>query len=127
MSLKSVFEYDNRRAGAALVGHAETEFLYVFVGTQFIVDRFAQPAGSVVVLMSMLNLLILLSSNIGVMNLLPLPALDGGRLVFLIAELILRRKVPRKFEAIVTLVGFGTLMLLMVLVLVNDVSRFFRK
>ena len=83
--------------------------------------------GVLTVIINLVDIAMLLSVNLAIMNLLPFPALDGGRLVFLIAELILRRKVPRKFEAIVTLVGFGTLMLLMVLVLVNDVSRFFRK
>jgi regulator of sigma E protease len=78
------------------------------------------------VLINLVNIALLLSVNLAIMNLLPFPALDGGRLMFLFAELILRRKVPKKFEAVVTLVGFGALMVLMVLVLVNDVSRFFR-
>ena len=78
------------------------------------------------VIINLVNIALLLSVNLAIMNLLPFPALDGGRFVFLIAELILRRKVPRKFEAIVTLVGFGALMILMVLVLVNDISKFFR-
>lgn len=78
------------------------------------------------VLINLVNIALLLSVNLAIMNLLPFPALDGGRLVFLIAELIFRRKIPKKFEAVVTLVGFGALLVLMVLVLVNDVSRFFR-
>ena len=47
--------------------------------------------GVLVTVMTMLNMVILLSSNLGVMNLLPLPALDGGRLVFLIIEAIRRK------------------------------------
>lgn len=47
----------------------------------------AAPAGNTVVAMVLVNFAILLSANLGVMNLLPLPALDGGRLVFLIIEL----------------------------------------
>ena len=82
--------------------------------------------GILTVLINLVNIALLLSVNLAIMNLLPFPALDGGRLMFLFAELILRRKVPKKFEAVVTLVGFGALMVLMVLVLVNDVSRFFR-
>ena len=78
------------------------------------------------VLINLVNIALLLSVNLAIMNLIPFPALDGGRLVFLIAELIFRRKIPKKFEAVVTLVGFGALLVLMVLVLVNDVSRFFR-
>ena len=83
--------------------------------------------GVLTVIINLVDIAMLLSVNLAIMNLLPFPALDGGRLIFLLAELIIRRKVPRKFEAIVTLIGFGALMLLMVFVLVNDVSRFFRK
>ena len=50
-------------------------------------------------MMTMLNMVILLSSNLGVMNLLPLPALDGGRLVFLIIEAIRRKPIRRDLEA----------------------------
>lgn len=82
--------------------------------------------GVLTVIINLVDIAMLLSVNLAIMNLLPFPALDGGRLVFLIAELIIRRKVPRKFEAVVTLVGFGALLLLMIFVLVNDVSRFFR-
>ena len=85
----------------------------------------AQPAGSLVVFMSMLNLLILLSSNIGVMNLLPLPALDGGRLLLLLVELILGHKVSEKAENIVNFAGMAFLMILMVVVLYNDILRLF--
>ena len=82
--------------------------------------------GLATVIINLVNIALLLSINLAVMNLLPFPALDGGRLVFLIAELIFRRKVPKKFEAVVTLVGFAALLVLMVLVLANDVTRFFR-
>ena len=86
-----------------------------------------QSYGFLVVFVNLADIALLLSVNLAIMNMLPFPALDGGRLLFLLWELIIRKKVPRKFEAIVTLVGFGALMVLMVLVLVNDVSRFFRK
>ena len=86
-----------------------------------------QEYGVLNVIINLADIALLLSVNLAVMNLLPFPALDGGRLLFLLYELIFRKKVPRKYEAIVTLVGFGILMVLMVLVLINDVSRFFRK
>ena len=82
--------------------------------------------GVVNVILNLVDIALLLSVNLAIMNLLPFPGLDGGRIIFLLAELILRRKIPRKFEAVVTLVGFGVLMVLMVFVLINDVSRFFR-
>ena len=52
------------------------------------------------VVLSLLNFAIMLSANLGVMNLLPLPALDGGRLVFIIIEMIRRKKVPPEKEGI---------------------------
>ena len=60
------------------------------------------------------------------MNMLPIPALDGGRLVFLLIEAIIRKPVPKKAEAYIHMAGFVVLMLLMVFVLFNDISRFFR-
>ncbi len=76
-----------------------------------------------VVLLSIANMMILLSANLGVMNLLPLPALDGGRILFLIIEGILGRPVNRKAEGMVHLIGFALLMLFMVFVMFNDVRR----
>ena len=64
-----------------------------------------------------------LSINVGFINLLPFPAFDGGRVVFLIIEKIRRKRVPVKVEAIVNGVGFAFLMLLMVFVTFNDILR----
>lgn len=63
--------------------------------------------------------------NLGVLNLLPFPALDGGRLVFLFIEAIRGKAVPKEKEAIVHFAGMIILMLLMVLILFNDISKFF--
>lgn len=79
--------------------------------------------GLTVVTANMMNMAILLSANLGVMNLLPIPALDGGRLVFLILEAIRRRRVPPEKEGYVHFIGFALLMLLMVVVLYNDIRR----
>lgn len=65
----------------------------------------------------------LLSVNIGVMNLLPIPALDGGRLVFLLYELITRKKPSKKVENTINNVFFILLMLLFVYITFNDVFR----
>lgn len=73
----------------------------------------------------MLNMAILLSANLGVMNLLPLPALDGGRLVFLFVEAIRGKRVPPEKEGYVHLAGIILLMLLMVFVMFNDINRIF--
>ena len=82
--------------------------------------------GFLTVLINMVNIALLLSINLGIMNLLPIPALDGGRLIFLLIEAIIRKPVPKKAEAIIHMIGFALLMLLMVLVLFNDISKFFR-
>lgn len=70
-------------------------------------------------------LMILLTVNLGVFNLLPLPALDGGRLVFLIWEGITRKPVPQKYEALVHFVGIILLLMLMLFVTYSDITRLF--
>ena len=74
----------------------------------------------------MVNITLLLSVNLGVMNLLPLPALDGGRLLFLIFEAVSGKKVPPEKEGFVHMAGFILLLILMVFVLYNDITKFFR-
>ena len=74
---------------------------------------------------NMLYMAALLSANLGVMNLLPLPALDGGRLVFLIIEAIRRKPVNRQIEGMVHFAGLMVLMLLMVVVMYNDILKIF--
>lgn len=68
-------------------------------------------------------LMALIAVNLGVFNLLPLPALDGGRLLFLFIEMIFRKPVPSKYEGWVHTVGFVLLMLLMVVVCFSDIVR----
>ena len=81
--------------------------------------------GGVAVIVEMLNIAIFLSANLGVMNLLPLPALDGGRLVFLFIEAVRRKRVPPEKEGYVHLVGIALIMALMVFVMFNDIRRVF--
>ena len=75
------------------------------------------------VIVNMMNIAILLSANLGVMNLLPIPALDGGRLVFLVIEAIRGKRVNPEREGMVHFIGLMALMVLMVVVLYNDVMR----
>lgn len=82
-----------------------------------------KPYGISSVIFSMMNIAILLSVNLGILNLLPIPALDGGRLVFLFIELIRGKPVSPEKEGMVHLAGMVALMLLMVFVLFNDISR----
>lgn len=66
-----------------------------------------------------------LSVNLGIINLLPIPALDGGKLVLNILEGVRGKPLSQEKEGIITLVGFAFIMLLMVLVTWNDIQRFF--
>ncbi|MBV6683285.1 RIP metalloprotease RseP [Bacillus sp. JRC01] len=67
----------------------------------------------------------ILSINLGIMNLLPIPALDGGRLLFFAVEALRGKPVDRKMEGMVHFVGFALLMVLMLVVTWNDIQRFF--
>ena len=98
------------------------------VGIVDVVDETYQQSrsyGAYVVAAQMLYLAILLSANLGVMNLLPLPALDGGRLVFLFVEAVRKKRVPPEKEGYVHFAGIVLLMLLMVVVMYNDIQRVF--
>lgn len=65
--------------------------------------------------------------NVGIFNLLPLPALDGGRLVFLVIEAIRRKPVKPEHEGMVHIVGLALLMLLMLFVTFNDILRIIKR
>lgn len=78
-------------------------------------------------LLTLLAFTAMLSVNIGVMNLLPIPALDGGRIVFLGYELITKKKPSKKVENIINNVFFILLMILFVFVTYNDIVRMIRK
>ena len=81
--------------------------------------------GILYVVLNLMNWAILLSANLGVMNLLPLPALDGGRLVFIIIELVRGKPVPPEKEGIVHAIGIVILMALMVFIFFNDIRNIF--
>ena len=81
--------------------------------------------GLFTVLLNLMNVALLLSANLGVMNLLPLPALDGGRLLFCFVELVLRRPVNRSLEGAVHFAGFVLLMALMAVIMMHDIGRIF--
>ena len=72
-------------------------------------------------LLNLLPMMALITVNLGIFNLLPVPALDGGRLVFILFEMIFRKKVPEKYEAVVHTVGFIALIAFMVLVAAKDI------
>ena len=77
------------------------------------------------IIISLLNWIAMLSVNIGLLNILPLPALDGGRIAFIVYEAITRKKPNSKVENIIHSIGFILLMALFVFVAFNDVLRLF--
>ena len=74
-------------------------------------------------LTSLLTFTAIISLNLAVINLLPFPALDGGRLVFVAIESVTRRPIPPQWAGRLNLVGFALLMILMVVVTYNDIAR----
>ncbi len=73
--------------------------------------------------MNIIYMICMITVNLGVVNILPLPALDGGRILFLLFELIFRKPVPKKYEAVVHSIGFVLLIGLMVVIAFNDIVR----
>ena len=72
-------------------------------------------------LASLLPMMAFISINLGIFNLLPIPALDGGRLMFILYEMIFRKPVPQKFESLVHTVGFVLLFGFMILIVAKDI------
>ncbi len=87
--------------------------------------QISAPAGFLATLINILSIVILLSANLGVINLLPIPALDGGKFLLLIIEAIRRKPIPKKYEGVITTIGAVLIILLAIVVLVNDVTKFF--
>lgn len=88
-------------------------------------EESVQNDGYYYAFLNMLNWTIMLSANLGVMNLLPIPALDGGRLVFLIIEAIRRKPIDPNKEGIVHMIGIILLFILMFVVMFNDIRKLF--
>lgn len=74
---------------------------------------------------NLIYIMMIITINLGIVNLLPLPALDGGRLIFLIIELIRRKPIQRKYEAYIHAIGMILLLGFMVLISINDIIRLF--
>lgn len=74
---------------------------------------------------SLVMLMVMITVNLGVFNLLPLPALDGGRLIFLVWEGITRKPVPAKFESLIHFAGIVLLLLLMLVITYSDIRKLF--
>ena len=100
-------------------GQVSTKELSGPVGIVYIVNQTVKTG-----LLNMIYLMALISLNLGIMNLLPFPALDGGRLVFVIIRKLTGKRVTDEMEAKVNIAGFLVLIALMLYVTWNDIARF---
>ncbi len=75
--------------------------------------------------LNLLPIMALITINLGVFNLLPVPALDGGRIFFIFVEMIIRKPIPKRFEGIVHGVGLALLLLIMLLITFKDIIALF--
>jgi len=109
-----------------IIGKMSADNLSGPVGIAQVVDEsydVAKEYGATSVILTMMNIAMLLAVNLGVINLLPLPALDGGRLVFLIVEVFRGKPIPPEKEGIVHFIGIILFLMLTVFVLYNDIAR----
>lgn len=101
---------------------------------RFAISDMSGPVGAVSIMSdavkvssySMLRIMALLTINVGLFNLFPIPALDGWRLFLLIFEAIFRRKLPDKWEWVINGVGLAVLLLFMTVITFSDISKLFR-
>lgn len=106
--------------GYLIIGKLSLSSLAGPVGIYTVVEQSAEAG-----LMSLVYLVGFLSLNVGFINLLPIPAFDGGRILFLIIEKIKGSRVNPKVENTIHAIGFIFLMILMVLITYNDIMRLF--
>ncbi|MBQ2201603.1 MAG: site-2 protease family protein, partial [Clostridia bacterium] len=112
--------------GMLISGQASCRDVTGVVGTvDFVSDAMAQSETASDAWEMFLWFMALIAVNLGIINLLPLPALDGGRLVFIIIEMIRRKPVPPEKEGMVHLIGMIALLLLMLALTISDIIRCF--
>ena len=112
-----------RSLGDLLSGRYGLNDLSGPVGTVDYIGDAVSQAVTLDGLRTLLTLIALITINVGVFNLLPLPALDGGRLLFLIIEGVTRKKIPAKYEGIVHFIGLLLLFALMIVVTFSDIRK----
>lgn len=106
--------------GKLVTGQFKLDMLSGPVGIYAATDQVAQSG-----IYYLMKWAAVLSINLGIVNLLPLPALDGGRLLFFAVEGIRGKPIDRQKEGVVHFIGFALLMLLMLVVTWNDIQKFF--
>ncbi|WP_067838499.1 RIP metalloprotease RseP [Amphibacillus sediminis] len=122
-SLKETYQYSKLilvNLGMLVTGQFSVDMLSGPVGIYDATDQIVQTG-----FWNFIHWTAALSVNLGIINLLPLPALDGGRLLFVGIEAIRRKPIAPEKEGLVHFVGFALLMLLMIIVTWNDIQRLF--
>ncbi len=123
--IKNVF----KSLGALFTGKVGFNDMSGVVGVAAAVDDVYQEAkgyGALIVLINMLNIAVLLSANLGVINLLPIPGLDGGKFLLYIVEVIRKKPIDENLEGKISFAGFAFLILLTVVIMYNDIIKLFR-
>ncbi|SEI69145.1 regulator of sigma E protease [Bhargavaea ginsengi] len=134
-------QYEKNTLGTISYGAEQTWFWFkrifqllgMLVTGQFTIEALSGPVGiyqatgavAQAGIFNLMNWAAVLSINLGIMNLLPLPALDGGRLLFFGFEALRGRPIDKQKEGMVHFVGIMLLMVLMIVVTWNDIQRFF--
>ena len=116
----------------SLIGSMFATLKYLFTG-KVGVNQLSGPVGIYTIVDSqakvgieaLLYLMAYLSINVGIINLLPFPAFDGGRILFLILEKIFKKPVSGKVENIIHTIGFALIIALLIYVTINDIIRLF--
>jgi len=110
--------------GSLITGNADLKNVSGPIGTTKVIGE-TVVADSGIHFPSLILMTAMISLNLGVVNLLPFPALDGGRVVVLAYEAIFRRKMSEKVEVAINVIGFAILMVLMVLICIKDIIQLF--
>ncbi len=110
--------------GSLITGQADFNKVSGPIGTSKIIgDTVTTDSG--IDFASLFLMMAMISINLGVVNLLPFPALDGGRIILLLFEAIFRRKLPEKAEMLINAIGFAALMVLMIAISLKDTINLF--
>ena len=128
-SFGSVLSYSFKNS--ALIVRMVWESLYDLITGRYTLGAVSGPVGISTAIgdaakagfASLLNMVTLISINLGVMNLLPIPALDGGRLITVLFEMITKKRVPPKVEGLINGIGLALLLGLSLVVMVKDVIQ----
>lgn len=96
------------------------------IGTISVISEAAQAGQNLTERMgSILSLTVFITINVGIFNLLPIPGLDGSRFLFMVIEAVRRKPIKKEHEAMVHLVGMAALFLFMIVITIQDVTKFF--